>query len=1022
MKLFLLSPDPVFKARANNPGSYAFPIRDLEYDTVTLGTYSDIWPNQTVYLGSSEGASDLGVTRVRTLPDSNTLPVGLSSKGNHYGEIDPADNCYITVLSDWRVWPKIPRIDTDGTRYMDGALDWATYGQYSPPVAIAGAAVIATIDPDTEVITVDFDASDSYTTHPGASIAAYGWAVGDGTITVGTTSTAAITATFPAGFRWVTVAVADSNSQFHYKHIPVLAIDPADDPCISNFTIERHTIRPDGQEMTVRIRESIPTSTYPDNTLALVFEGEPSGADDRSNLVMMGWIEQEPTEIDATETGTLKDVSLTIVDVAGRLKSLPGFSQIIEHVASPAKWGEMNSPNMNRYLHFLLQWQSTVLDIADYTPAADGDDYTFKVLGSDGASLFEQVSRRAQALIPDHLLTCDTKGALRVLPDPLLQATGDRTSTVQVTLDAGDYSNLPYTQQRHPRVHWLRSNAILADTSAVNTAFCIAPGTSPGWGETAQDDGEHLALSQSDLNTVTGHRYARLNAPQGLFRLTLAEGSRQGIEPAMMTWVRLTIPATAAAQRGLTFTNERGLVQQIEVRYASTRTGLTKTYSLTWERETSGPAATTVVVEAAEPVNPTDPLVPPVVTAPPSFDGGIEAGSANVALIADNGTIYRTSNFTDATPTWTTYGTHLTGFGGAVTVYSFVVDPFSPFYRTGSGVVNGFLATGGGIWKIEDIFGTTSVTNLHSFAHSISTSGGRWRTIAASFGRYQAVESDNPWLMVATNYAHNTSGIQGSHIIYSTDGGQTWSSEIEITGLGYYEANISSGQQLRPALWLSPRTPGYAITFAKSALGGDFSHDSQCYVTTDWGATWSIDTSLAPGYGLGGSLHVPWHNNPGEQIMYYGRLSQGPLAYNYFLARRFSASSGEISAGPDAPDNTPYGPRGGLFGVRCYDNDRRYMVGVFFRNGADDVEANDFVGVFYSTDYGNSWSQIVADIECDVNTQFPLEAAFAADDPNYIYIFGNEAYIKTYEAGTVHDKRGALTPSGIERIVGLVGG
>lgn len=1021
MKLFLLAPQPVFKARVNNPSTFAWPISNLEYDTVTLGSYSNIWPNQTVFLGSTEGASDLGITRVRALPDSHTLPVGLSSQGNHYGEINPTDNCYITVLSDWRVWPKIPRITDDGTRYMDAAMDWATYGQYSPPVAIAGAAYIGTIDSGTGKITVEFDASDSFTTHPGATIAAYGWAVGDGTITVGTTSTAAITATFEAGFRWVTIAVADSNSQFHYKHIPVLAIDPEDDPCISDFLIERHTIRPDGQEMTVRIRESIPATTYPDNTLALVFDGEPSAPDDRSNLVMMGWIEQEPAEIDATETGTLQDVSLTIVDVAGRLKSLPGFSQLIEHNASPDQWGEMDSPNINRYIHFLLNWQTTALDLADYAPATDGDSYTFKVLGSDGANLFDQVNRRAQAMIPDHLLTCSRHGALSVLPDPLLQDTADRTSTVQVNIGSGDYSNLTYTQQRHPRVHWLRSNAILADTAAVNTAFCIAPGTSPGWGEAAQDDGEHLALSQADLNTVTGHRYARLNAPQGLFRLTLAEGDDLGIEPAAMTWVQLTIPSAAAAQRGLTLTNARCLCTQADIRYQTTRTGLLRTVTLTLERETSGIAATTVIVETADPVNPTDPLVPPVVTSPPSFDGGVASDTANVALIADNGVIYRTSNFNAATPTWTTYGTHTSGFGGAVTVYSFVVDPFSPKYRTGTGAVNGFLATGGGIWKISDIFGTTSVTSLHAFTHSISMTHGRWRTIAASFGRYQATESDNPWIMVATNYADNTSGIQGVNIIYSVDGGQTWSSEIEVTSHNYNETGTPSTQQLRPALWLSPRTPGYAITFSKKATGAF--KDAQAYITTDWGATWAPDTSTLPFnpyQGLGGSLHIPWPSNTSEEIAYYGRMQQGPTFYSYELVRRNSASNATAISPTSGGHN--YGPRGGLFGVRTYDNDRRYVVGVLFRNDVDDVESNDFVGVFYSSDYGNTWTQIAADIECDVNTQFPLEAAFAADDPAYIYIWGNEAYIKTYEAGTINNKRGALTPSGIERIVGLCGG
>lgn len=1016
MKLFLAPAVPVFKARVDGPDAFAFPMRDIEYDTVTLGTYSDIWPNMTVFLGSTEGASDLGVTRVRALPDANTLPIGLSSRGIRYGEIDPVNDCYLTVLSDWRVWPKIPRIDADGTRYMDGAMDWATYGQYSPPVALAGAAVIATIDPDTEVITVEFDAGDSYTTHPGATIAAYGWAVGDGTITVGTTSTAAITATFPAGFRWVAVAVADSNSQFSYRHIPVLAIDPADDPCISNFTIERHTIRPDGQEMTVRIREDIPTSTYPDNTLALVFEGEPSDAADRSNLVMMGWLEDEPAEIEGTETGTLRDVTLQIVDVAGRLKSLPAFPDIIEETDDPDQWGEMEGLNMDRFFHFLLKWQSTVLDLADWTWSGTTTTYPAPRLISEGNTNWENIARKANDLIPAHILTCDTKGALRILPDPLFLPVADRTSTVQASLDANDYSNLSYTQQRHPRVHWLRTHAIIADGSGEITVKSIAPGTSPGWGSDEVVDGEALVLSQTALNIYTGHRYARLNAPQGLFRFTLAEGSRQGIEPANMTWVRLTIPATAAAQRGLSFTNERGLVQQIDVRYQATRTGLVKTYTLSWERETSGTPGVTVIVEPAAPVNPTDPLVPPVVTLPPSFDGGVTAGSDIIALIGDGGEIFRTSNFTDATPTWTTYLDHITGFGGSVTVHSFVVDPFSPLYRTGSGAVNGFLATGGGIWKISDIFGTASVTNLHAFDHSISFSGGRWRTIAASFGRYEAVESDNPWIMVSTNYAHNTSGIVGTQVIFSRDGGQTWQGEYAVGD--DYETGVGTGQQMRPGLWLSPRTPGYAITYAKTATGSIVNASS--WFTTDWGESWTAGAGLSTTYNLGGCIHVPWHNNVDEQVRYFGASLQNATLYSYYIYRRDSATS-TTNITPNIGGHL-YGLRGGLFGVRCYDNNRRYVVAVLFRNDVDDVEANDFVGVFYSTDYGDTWTQIVADIECDANQLWPLEAAFAADDPEVVYIWGNEAYIQLYDHGTVYNKRGALSPAGLERIVGLVGG
>src|SRR3990167_4304680 len=121
LKFFLLAPTTVFAARVN-AASFTYPIDEVQFDGVTTGTFSGILPNMTILFGSTAGASDLGVTRVRKLADSDTLFFGRSSQGDHYGEVDLADNCYITVLNDYRVWAKIPNIASDGTIYMDSDL------------------------------------------------------------------------------------------------------------------------------------------------------------------------------------------------------------------------------------------------------------------------------------------------------------------------------------------------------------------------------------------------------------------------------------------------------------------------------------------------------------------------------------------------------------------------------------------------------------------------------------------------------------------------------------------------------------------------------------------------------------------------------------------------------------------------------------------------------------------------------------------------------------------------------------
>ena len=74
------------------------------------------------------------------------------------GEVDLADDTYITVLNEDRMWAKIPYIDDDGNVYKDADLEVGTDTTTIPPKAnITPSWYGATIDSVSELITVDFD-------------------------------------------------------------------------------------------------------------------------------------------------------------------------------------------------------------------------------------------------------------------------------------------------------------------------------------------------------------------------------------------------------------------------------------------------------------------------------------------------------------------------------------------------------------------------------------------------------------------------------------------------------------------------------------------------------------------------------------------------------------------------------------------------------------------------------------------------------------------------------------------------
>jgi len=229
--LLLWEPETVYTAQVDaattaNPGG-----RYLGGDTFWLikpknasGSVTAVEDGMTITLGTTAGGRDLGVACAKGWANDGTLGLCVrvwASPGRNWGELDVTTDAYITVLDLRQPWARMPKILASTGGIQKDGVKGNVYNKLYP-VAHGGAGYAGEVDTTTGLATVSFTATNSYATAPGAAISTYAWDVDDGSITVGTSSDVAITATFPPGERYVKLTVTDDNSNSHSTFIPVV--------------------------------------------------------------------------------------------------------------------------------------------------------------------------------------------------------------------------------------------------------------------------------------------------------------------------------------------------------------------------------------------------------------------------------------------------------------------------------------------------------------------------------------------------------------------------------------------------------------------------------------------------------------------------------------------------------------------------------------------------------------------------------------------------------------------------------
>ena len=621
LRMVLHKPKVVFVAQVDLGGQQPiYPQMELAFKNISIGSVAALRGGMTLLLGTAPGKDDFGRLRYKHQTQhapAISMTVSRFSEGTNDGEGVIVENSYITVLEEFRVWAKVPRMIGQVIR-KDGEWQGIPNAAHPPPVANAGPGTAGTIAANGK-LAVTFDGTNSFKFAPEASGYVLGmnqflWDVGAGTIVSGTTTTPTLTVEFPPGWHYVYLTVwgeeyPSGNENTHTCSVPIFARDPANDLSIAAFHVTNHMQTLVGQEVTVDFFTPLPRSEFPDSGLMMMWDDEYEyGPTDRVHMEFIGWHQRDEANISGQETATLHSTHLTFLDVGRRLEMLPGFPLALEYNANPGPWSQTRYPTLFYYFWFILFWHSTALEVADLLLDSDTLKLLeFVALGSDRANLHEQVNSIAAKAGPDHRMTCSRQGQLRLVVDPMIQNVAERTIFVQDTFTDDEWTDVSYSYVRPPKVNQIRTMALVSrhtyilvnGKNTIEVIACVAPGEAHGQGEQSLEINERLVVNQYQLNIQEGNRYARMNARYGRFTITVPhERVVRSFEIAYHNWVRLTITGADHPERELptSFTDQRGIVHEMTIQYDYTDTGLLRTCTFQWEMETSGQPAQTVIL------------------------------------------------------------------------------------------------------------------------------------------------------------------------------------------------------------------------------------------------------------------------------------------------------------------------------------------------------------------------------------------------------------------------------------------
>jgi hypothetical protein len=501
--LAVYKPNTVYTARLAAVPSSTDRVASITYNTGS-GTLADVKAEMTLWVGSTAGARDLGVCRIRKAPISGTLYIGMTS------EIDWQSNCYLTVVDLFPISARVPFMD-NGALKMDYDLAYSNQHATFDPVPVLGPHAVAWLTGAT--VDVTFDSSNSWVF--GSSISSRSWSAPGASATSGmTTNTPTITYNAAGYYRvYCTVTAANGKSYTGIRHVFIFDADnlPHRVEITDSPTVDEST---GGWSYGVKFHASTADEIV-EGALAILFAENWHGSTkqsigpvtSRENILCVGYIAGESIEWDS-------EASTVEFTVHGAHEAL---SQIeINPVAlkcatdTPAEWGVVSALTADRAAFHLLHWRTNVTALMDFYPSNDARySPVFEASQGDVWNQLEQIGAKIYARGG-----VDRFGRLFFEVHPNLVPEADRAWAIVMTITEKDYSErVSVTRSTRRKMSMLASSGWVSDAYGnTNIVYSLAMGhvhARHGRGEVKD---QLLAEDQTQFNELTGLAMGKENA------------------------------------------------------------------------------------------------------------------------------------------------------------------------------------------------------------------------------------------------------------------------------------------------------------------------------------------------------------------------------------------------------------------------------------------------------------------------------------------------------------------------------